>query len=206
MLCLLQLWFRAETEKKGGEKKCPCGLLPALQGPPQGKHDIQYLCFPLLLNQLQRLVQKLERTGIDLTSDGSGIDNWTLRNALLSWSALKIPTVRPSEEGVVTSKPLLNVWNAHSWLGSQAFWHHAVPHSHHVIKFHIGVDWLNLIDNWIVPLKTVVALIIQLKTSTTLNMDDGRKRASRGHLWWWNHSVYKDDQSHQHLEFMLLTQ
>lgn len=91
------------------------------------------------LSRLQRLVQKLERTGIDLTSDGSGIDNWTLRNALLSWTALKISTVRPTEGGVVPSKPLLNVWNAHSWLGSQflIFLTEKVSHWRGLVQF----DW-----------------------------------------------------------------
>lgn len=91
---------KEEGSGEGGEGS-PCGLHPALQSPPQGKHNLQYFYFPPLSCRLQRLAAKLKRTAIDPTSDGLGIDNWTLWNALLSCSALKISTGRPSRRGVL---------------------------------------------------------------------------------------------------------
>lgn len=92
-------------------------------------------------------MQKLERTGIDPTSDGSGIDNWTLRNALLSWSALKISTVRPSRGGVVPTEASVECLKRSllTWFTSVLASRHAAFFSQR--KFHTGVDLLNMIDN-----------------------------------------------------------
>lgn len=153
----------SEQKQKRKEEKAPvvCTLLCRAHLKENTIYSIS-----AFLSRLQRLVQKLERTGIDLTSDGSGIDNWTLRNALLSWTALKISTVRPTEGGVVPSKPLLNVWNAHSWLGSQAFWQHAIPHFSHRESFTlawIGSIWL--VIEFFHSRLSAIAWIIQLKIS-----------------------------------------
>lgn len=132
-----------KQKRKGG--KSPCGLHPALQGPPQGKHYIQYSCFPPLLNWLQRLVQKLERTGIDLTSDGSGIDNWTLRNALLSRSALKISTVHPLWRGCCSIQASVECLKRSLLTWFKSVWHHAIPQFSHRESFTsawIGWIWL----------------------------------------------------------------
>lgn len=91
-----------QTQKRKAEAPVVCTLL--CRAHLEEKHYIQYICTPPLSSRLQRLLQKLERTGIDRTSDGSGIDNWTLRHALLSWSALKISTVRPSEGGCCSGR------------------------------------------------------------------------------------------------------
>lgn len=110
MLCLSAAVIPSRKKKKRGAGRgggSPCGLHPALQSPPQGKHNLQYFYFPPLSCRLQRLAAKLKRTAIDPTSDGLGIDNWTLRNALLSCSALKISTGRPSGGGGMLFRPSL---------------------------------------------------------------------------------------------------
>lgn len=90
MLYLLWLWCTVEMQK-------PPRLAPCSVQLDSRKTEYTVFCTPPAHTPptlppprlLQRLVLKLRRTVIDPTSNGSGIDNWTLQNALLSWFTLK---------------------------------------------------------------------------------------------------------------------
>lgn len=87
-----------------------------------GKQNIQHYVStvrPLLTSKPCPVIQ--EDSYWSATLNESGIDNWTLQNALLCLLTLKLSAPRLSRGMLFYAGALLNVWNPHSSAVSTAF-------------------------------------------------------------------------------------